>query len=188
VALIVLASASPRRAEILTAAGIPFTIRPAWGVDETPLPGEPPREYTMRLAKAKALPLTRRPDEVVLGADTTVVLEGEILGKPADADDAARMLRALSGRVHEVITGICLSKGLDLVVDAASTQVWFHTLSEEEISDYAVSGEPMDKAGAYGIQGLASKFVSRIEGCYYNVMGLPVSLVYRHLVDRSWYK
>ena len=117
----------------------------------------------------------------MLGADTTVVIDGEILGKPADPADAARMLRLLSGRAHEVITGICLRSGRGKVVDAATTRVWFAALSEAEIEAYVASGEPMDKAGAYGIQGLASKFVGRIDGCYFNVMGLPIALLYAHL-------
>jgi len=132
----------------------------------------------MRLAREKAAAVALDSGRIVLGADTTVVIEGEILGKPADASDAARMLRRLSGRVHEVITGICIH---GQVVDAAATRVWFAPLSETEIADYVATGDPMDKAGAYGIQGLASKFIPRIEGCYFNVMGLPISLVYSHL-------
>jgi len=132
----------------------------------------------MRLAREKAAAVALDSGRIVLGADTTVVIDGEILGKPADASDAARMLRRLSGRVHEVITGICIH---GQVVDAAATRVWFAPLSETEIADYVATGDPMDKAGAYGIQGLASKFIPRIEGCYFNVMGLPISLVYSHL-------
>ncbi len=120
-------------------------------------------------------------DEIVLGADTTVVLRNEIMGKPKDALDAARMLRALSGNRHEVITGICLKRGDRVVRDIACTSVWFAPLSDTEIADYVASGEPMDKAGAYGIQGLASKFVDRIDGSYSNVVGLPVALTYRLL-------
>jgi septum formation protein len=178
--MLVLASQSPRRSEILRQAGIPFTVRPA-AVDETPLPGEAPPDHVLRLAEAKATAVPARPDEIVLGADTTVTVDGEIYGKPADAADARRMLEALSGRKHEVITGICLRRGPKTVRDCAVTGVWFANLSPAEIDDYVASGEPMDKAGAYGIQGLASKFIARIEGCYFNVMGLPVSLVYRHL-------
>jgi septum formation protein len=175
---LVLASRSPRRAELLTAAGIEFTVRAA-DVDETPRDGEDPREYVLRLAEEKARAGEASDDETVLAADTTVVLGNEIMGKPADAADAARMLRALAGQGHEVITAICLRRGDRVVLDIASTSVWFAPLSEAEIADYVASGEPMDKAGAYGIQGLASKFIDRIEGSYTNVVGLPVALVYR---------
>ena len=119
--------------------------------------------------------------EIVLGADTTVVLGSDILGKPEDDADATRMLRALSGRKHEVITGICLKRGQVFVRDYASTSVWFAPLTDEEIAEYVASGEPMDKAGAYGIQGHASKFIERIDGSYSNVVGLPVNLVYKRL-------
>jgi septum formation protein len=176
--VIVLASASPRRGDILSAAGIPFVREIPAGIDETPAPDEAPRDYVMRLAREKAATVAVDSGRIVLGADTTVVIAGEILGKPVDAPDAMRMLRLLSGRVHEVLTGICIH---DQIVDAATTRVWFSLLSETEIEAYVASGEPMDKAGAYGIQGLASKFITRIEGCYFNVMGLPISLVYSHL-------
>jgi septum formation protein len=178
--MLVLASQSPRRSEILRQAGIPFTVRPV-EVDETPLAGESPRVYVERLALAKALAAPATPQETVLAADTTVTIEGALLAKPADAADARRMLKLLSGRRHDVLTGICLRKGESLIRDCASTAVWFQPLSAKEIDEYVASGEPADKAGAYAIQGLASKFVERIEGCYLNVMGLPVSLVYRCL-------
>jgi len=178
--MLVLASQSPRRSEILRQAGIPFTVRPV-EVDETPLAGESPRVYVERLALAKALAAPATPQETVLAADTTVTIEGALLAKPADAADARRMLELLSGRRHDVLTGICLRKGESLIRDCASTAVWFQPLSAKEIDEYVASGEPADKAGAYAIQGLASKFVERIEGCYFNVMGLPVSLVYRCL-------
>jgi len=178
--MLVLASQSPRRSEILRQAGIPFTVRPV-EVDETPLAGESPRVYVERLALAKALAAPATPQETVLAADTTVTIEGALLAKPADAADARRMLELLSGRRHDVLTGICLRKGESLIRDCASTAVWFQPLSAKEIDEYVASGEPADKAGAYAIQGLASKFVERIEGCYFNVMGLPVALVYRHL-------
>jgi septum formation protein len=178
--MLVLASQSPRRSEILRQAGIPFTVRPV-EVDETPLEAESPRAYVERLALAKALAAPAGPRDTVLAADTTVTIDGALLGKPADAPDARRMLELLSGRRHEVLTGICLRKGDSLICDCASTAVWFHALSDEEIEKYVASGEPDGKAGAYAIQGLASKFVERIEGCYFNVMGLPVALVYRHL-------
>jgi len=181
--MLVLASRSPRRREILRQAGIPFVVRPM-EVDETPLPGESARDYVTRIAREKAgaavagLPVD---GEIVLAADTTVVVQGEILAKPLDAADARRMLHLLSGQRHEVLTGICLRSASRVIEDCAETSVWFAPLSPREIADYAASGEPMDKAGAYAIQGLASKFIRRIEGCYFNVMGLPVALVYRHL-------
>jgi septum formation protein len=179
---LVLASRSPRRAELLIAAGFKFIVRAA-DVDETPRASENPHEYVRRLAKEKASAVRVASDEVLLAADTTVVLDNEILGKPLDTADAVRMLRALSGKRHEVITAICLRRGDLIRTDLESTAVWFTPMTEKEIADYVASGEPMDKAGAYGIQGLASKFIDRIEGSYTNVVGLPVSLVYRHLRD-----
>jgi septum formation protein len=178
--MLVLASQSPRRSEILRQAGIPFTRRVA-AVDETPLEGEKPEDYVVRLAELKALAVPAGPGETVLGADTTVVIDGEMLGKPADAADARRMLARLSGRQHEVITGICLKRGVEVVRDCATTKVWFALMSAREIEEYVSSGEPMDKAGAYAIQGLASKFIEKIDGCYFNVVGLPVALVFGHL-------
>jgi septum formation protein len=178
--MLVLASQSPRRAEILRQAGIPFIVRSA-PVDETPLPGERPEDYVQRLAEAKAMAIPAAPDETVLGADTTVVVEGEMLGKPLDAADARRMLAALAGRRHQVLTGICLRSDADTVRDWASTGVWFAHMTAPEIDEYIASGEPLDKAGAYAIQGLASKFIERIDGCYFNVVGLPVALVHHHL-------
>lgn len=175
-----LASQSPRRAELLRQAGIPFFVRVV-PVDESPLAGEKPAEYVQRLAEEKARAVTAAIDETVLGADTTVVIGDRMLGKPVDSADAARMLQALSGRCHEVLTGICLRTSQATIRDLASTRVWFSVLTPREIEDYASSGEPLDKAGGYAIQGLASKFVERIEGCYFNVVGLPVPLVYRHL-------
>ncbi|HYA18020.1 MAG TPA: Maf family protein [Bryobacteraceae bacterium] len=174
--MLILASRSPRRAELLRAAGIDFTIRAA-DVDETPRPGESPRGYVTRLALEKANAILAAPDETVLAADTTVVIGNEILGKPIDAADARRMLRALSGREHKVITGICLRRGDCVIQDVDVTGVWFSPLSDAEIDHYIASGEPMDKAGAYAIQGLASRFIPRIEGSYSNVVGLPVALV-----------
>jgi septum formation protein len=174
--MIVLASQSPRRSEILRQAGIPFVARPA-NVDETTRPGENPEDYVRRVARDKALAGGAAPGEIVLGADTVVVIDGEILGKPADSADAARMLGLLAGREHQVLTGICLGRGAEMVVDCARTGVWFRPLTREEIADYVATGEPMDKAGAYAIQGLASKFIERIEGSYTNVVGLPIELV-----------
>jgi septum formation protein len=179
--MLVLASQSPRRAEILRQSGIPFVVRTA-PVDETPQPGERPEDYVRRLAALKAQAVPRAADEVVLAADTTVVIDGEMLGKPAGAAEARRMLASLSGRRHEVITGVCLRGSAETILDWASTSVWFAPMTAREISDYVASGEPMDKAGAYAIQGLASKFIEKIEGCYFNVVGLPVALVYRRLL------
>jgi septum formation protein len=178
--VLILASQSPRRAEILRLAGIPFAIRTA-PVDETPRPGEDPEHYVLRLAEEKAGAVLANPGETVLGADTAVVIDGKILGKPADAADARRMLEALSGRRHQVLTGICLRRATAPIRDSAVTDVWFSPMKAREIDEYIASGEPMDKAGAYAIQGLASKYIERIEGCYFNVVGLPVALVYRYL-------
>jgi septum formation protein len=181
---LVLASRSPRRAELLEAAGFEFTVRVA-DVDETPFNGEDPRDYVLRIAEMKARAVQARDDEIVLAADTTVVLDNalakEIMGKPVDAADAARMLRALAGKRHEVITAVCVRRGDKVSTDIATTSVWFAPLSDAEIADYVASGEPMDKAGAYGIQGLAAKFIDRIDGSYTNVVGLPIALTYRRL-------
>ncbi|MDZ4800394.1 MAG: Maf family protein [Bryobacteraceae bacterium] len=174
---LVLASASPRRREILQNAGLRFEVRVA-GVPEAPLPGESPVDYVRRLAFAKASAVARAEDEVVLGADTVVVLDAHILEKPRDAADAARMLRMLSGREHVVVTGFALVGGAEAVVKHAETRVLVAALTNDEIDAYVASGEPMDKAGAYAIQGLASKFIERIDGCYFNVVGLPISSVY----------
>ena len=181
--MLILASQSPRRSEILRQAGIPFIARPA-DVDESVHPGEPAPDYVRRVAQQKALAVESGPDDIVLGADTVVVIDRLILGKPKDRADAVRMLDLLSGRKHDVITGICLRCGSEVRNDCATTVVWLNTLSHDEIRDYVASGEPMDKAGAYAIQGLASKFIKRIDGSYANVVGLPIELVYRHL--REW--
>lgn len=173
---LVLASASPRRQELLRIARIPFTVRPAH-VDEQPLPGEAAEAYVLRLAEAKAR-VSWRSGETTLGADTVVTLDGLLLGKPTDAGDACRMLRLLSGRTHRVLTGICLYDGVETHSAAETTEVEFIDLTDNEIHSYAAGGEPLDKAGAYGIQGEASKFVKRINGCYFNVVGLPLAAVY----------
>lgn len=178
--MLVLASQSPRRREILAAAGIDFVAR-AVGVPEEHCADESPESYVLRLAEAKARAVEAALDEIVLGADTVVVAGGQILEKPRDFADAARMLALLSGRIHDVITGICLLRGDRTILDTACTRVYFAELNEDDIANYVASGEPMDKAGAYAIQGLASKFIQRIEGDYFNVVGLPVALVYRHL-------
>jgi septum formation protein len=176
---LVLASQSPRRSELLRIAGFGFRVR-SRPVEEVRGQGEAPRDYTLRLARAKAEAAWEDIDEVVLGADTIVVVGEAVLEKPADAGDARRMLEALSGRSHTVITGICLRHRRGAILDSESTEVHFAALDREEIDAYVASGEPMDKAGAYAIQGLASKFIDRIEGCYFNVMGLPLARVYRH--------
>ncbi len=212
--MLVLASASPRRQELLRNAGISFTVEPA-DVDETPLAGESPRACAERLAREKALAVCRkRPQDgnPVLGADTVVAVDGTILGKPANAEDAVRMLRLLSGRVHQVITGVCLVtpvargqlpvgnetvktempgpkiENRELSTEncaprtaSETTHVTMRNLTEEEIRGYVATGEPMDKAGAYAIQGGASGWIPRIEGDYSNVVGLPVELVRRML-------
>lgn len=174
---LILASRSPRRAELLSAAGISFEVLAA-DIDETPLASEAPDAYVQRLAIEKAravLPL--RPESRVLGADTTVTIDNTILGKPIDNDDAVRMLRLLSGRAHLVHTGVALvsARGIQSAVD--TTRVWFAAMTDEDISWYVATGEPIDRAGAYAIQGFASRFIPRIEGSYSNVVGLPVALV-----------
>jgi septum formation protein len=176
---IILASASPRRSELLRAAGIPFEIRVA-NVDETQLPNEAPSMYVARLAQTKALAVARA-REIVLGADTTVVIGDETAGKPMNLNDAKRMLRLLSGNWHEVLTGVSLVRNDEIHTEVATTRVKFTIMSEAEIDWYASSGEPDDKAGAYAIQGLASRFIERIEGSYSNVVGLPIEPVYRLL-------
>jgi len=163
----------------------------AANIDETPRVGEMPREYAERLAREKALAVSRqRPHESVLGADTIVVVDEVIMGKPVDGADAVRMLRLLSGRKHAVITGVCLvgaegSNQLPVASKTASetTLVTMNKLSDAEIREYVATGEPMDKAGAYAIQGMASRWIPRIEGDYSNVVGLPVALVYGMLRD-----
>jgi septum formation protein len=179
--MLVLASNSPRRRELLAAAGIPCEVVPV-DVDESVIGAEPPGEHVRRLARLKCeAGLAARPGRVVLGADTVVVVGTEILGKPQDEADAVRMLRLLAGREHEVLTGVAMLSSARTVVEVSRTRVWFTPLSSEEIATYVASGEPHDKAGGYAIQGLASRFVDRIQGNYTNVVGLPVSLVYRLL-------
>ncbi|MGA3056183.1 MAG: Maf family protein [Candidatus Korobacteraceae bacterium] len=178
---LVLASASPRRAELLRNAAIPFTVDPAH-VAEQPAAHEKPVDYAQRLAHDKARAVfARHPQSAVLGADTVVVVDQHLLEKPNDNADAARMLRLLSGRTHQVITGVCLVAPDFEQTEAEITQVVFSPLSEGEIAAYVASGEPMDKAGAYAIQGMASRWVKCIEGCYFNVVGLPLPRVYRML-------
>jgi nucleoside triphosphate pyrophosphatase len=205
--MLVLASASPRRQELLRNAGIPFATQPA-DMDETPFPGESARTCAERLAKEKALKVARdHPHAHVLGADTLVVVDDQILNKPVDVEDAVRMLRLLSGRVHQVITGVCLVDPLSapqrplaakppapytvfttddrqLLLASETTSVTMSEISEAEIREYVATGEPMDKAGAYAIQGRASRWIPRIMGDYSNVVGLPVALVYRMLAGK----
>ena len=180
---LVLASASPRRRELLTQAGFAFRVEVA-DIPEDPQPGEDPIAYVTRLAREKAETVSRRiaePSAVVLGADTTVVIDGLILGKPESPDDAARMLRQLSGRTHHVMTGVAVATGeaanIQTLVAAETTAVEFLSLSQQEIDNYVATGEPMDKAGAYAIQGRAARWIPRIHGCYFNVVGLPLALV-----------
>jgi len=175
---LVLASASPRRAELLRLAGFVFTVAHA-AVDETPRPREPPAAYVRRLAEEKAAAVAaHHPGAVVLGADTTVVADGDIMGKPADDGEAAAMLRRLQGRAHDVLTGVAVVAPGGRNSAVAETRVWMATLSEAEIAAYVASGEPADKAGAYGIQGRAARFITRIDGSYPNVVGLPVAVVH----------
>ena len=194
--MLVLASASPRRQEILRNAGLRFVVHPT-DIPEVPHPGEAPREFAERMAKEKALAVFRqRPSDTILGADTVVVIDEQILGKPENQADAARMLRLLSGRSHIVITGVGLiglqpktgnSKPDTSFQDVRSemTLVTMDSLSDDDIRSYIATDEPMDKAGAYAIQGIASRWISRIEGDYFNVVGLPMALVWRMLKQRG---
>ncbi len=180
---LLLASASPRRAELLAAAGFSFEVVPA-DVDERLLPGESPEAHVARLsvAKARAVATVDR-DVVVVGADTVVVVDGDVLGKPADDAEAAAMLERLSGRVHDVLTGLTVRRGQIERTAVERTAVRFAALSAIDLAWYVASGEPRDKAGAYGVQGLASRFITRVEGSYSNVVGLPVATLCRLLAD-----
>ncbi|MDW8321944.1 MAG: Maf family protein [Armatimonadota bacterium] len=179
---LILASASPRRRELVALLGIPFRVEPA-DIDETPPDGHSPEEVARTLAREKALVVSRRQHRgIVLGADTIVVCDEAILGKPRDAEEALQMLRRLNGREHQVLTGVALLDVVDGVVvreqcEAVCTRVWFRRVDEEHLRRYVATGEPMDKAGAYGAQGYGSTLIERIEGCYFNVVGLPVSRV-----------
>jgi septum formation protein len=181
---LILASASPRRRQLLDSAGIRCRVRPA-DIDETVCPGETADHFVRRVAQEKAWSIAQLSPvgSLVLGADTVVEIAGEILGKPKDASDAQRMLRLLSGRDHRVLTGVCVVRAPNSVeaLQHEITRVSFSALEDGEIQRYIASGEPFDKAGAYAIQGLASKFAVRIDGCFFNVVGLPVPLVYRLL-------
>ena len=177
---LVLASQSPRRAELLKNAGFEFTLR-APSVDEAVREGEDPEQHVERLAWEKAESVPGNADEIVLAADTIVLIDGEILGKPRDSADAERMLTLLSGRKHEVLTAICLRSGAQVAKETVATNVWFMNLSTAQIQEYVATGEPMDKAGAYAIQGIASRYIERIDGSYSNVVGLPIAAVHRLL-------
>ena len=179
---LILASASPRRAELLTAAGFDFRVAPA-NVDETVLDGEAPRDYVVRVARDKAAVIARETilELPVLAADTVVVARGRMLGKPSNDGDAREMLRAISGAVHEVHTGVVLRSGGQEVAEVVTTRVRFMCLSDPEINWYIGTGEPVGKAGAYAIQGRASRFVEWIDGSWSNVVGLPIATVYRML-------
>jgi septum formation protein len=171
---VVLASASPRRRDLLNLIGIVHEVRPA-NIDETMRPDEVPRRHAERLAREKASAIAMRdPDLITIGADTIVVVDGNVLGKPVDKEDAARMLAMLSGREHTVITAVAVSRGKKLRSSVEEVQVTFRSLGKEEIDAYIATGEPMDKAGAYGIQGYGATIVERVEGDYFAVMGLPL--------------
>ncbi len=180
--MLILASGSPRRRELLTQAGLDFRVESA-DIDETVQEGEAPAKYVQRLAVEKAQAVWSRyggDDDsgdpiTVLGADTTVVCDGVMLGKPVDQADARRMLEMLSGRTHQVLTGVAAITRNTTVSEVEITQVFFDVIGERELVTYLASGEPMDKAGAYGIQGYAARWIPRIEGCYFNVMGLPIA-------------
>jgi septum formation protein len=189
---LILASSSPRRAEILRNAAIEFEVRPA-SVEELPATNESPEAMVARLAEAKAGLVARefgagRDTVIVLGADTAVVLDHEIFGKPGDAASARSMLQALSGRTHRVLTGISLVSVPDGATRTAveSTEVTLAPLTREEIEDYIRSGEPFDKAGGYAIQGRAGRYITRIEGCFFNVVGLPLARLYALLRSLGW--
>ena len=186
----VLASSSPRRQELLKLLLPNFEVVPS-EVDESIRVTERPETMVARLAREKALAVQeRRPSACIVGADTVVVCEMEILGKPASHEEARSMLRKLSGKTHQVLTGVCLLHLNTLFVEYATSDVTFYPLTEREIENYLRSGEPFDKAGAYAIQGLGARFVERIDGCHFNVVGLPVSRLYQMMkrlkVEVSW--
>lgn len=183
--MIVLASASPRRQDLLRNASVEFLVKPA-NVREIRLEGESARTFAERMAREKAHTIwALDKNQFVLGADTVVVVEDQVLGKPENEEDADRMLRLLSGRKHDVITGVCLIGPSFEDVSSKTTAVYFSEMSEKEIHDYSASGEPMDKAGAYAIQGGASRWILKIEGDYSNVVGLPIELVLKMLREHE---
>ena len=179
---VILASASPRRKELLGLFGIPFTIRVA-DIDETMDNTKPPFEEVARVSCAKAMAIPAQPEDVVIAADTIVVCEGRVLGKPRDGEEAKEMLRLLSGRDHQVMTGCTVLRGSRCRSFTEVTDLHFRELRENEIEKYVASGEPMDKAGSYGIQGGAALFCERMVGDYYNVMGLPVCRLWKVLAE-----
>jgi septum formation protein len=181
--MLILASASPRRRDLLTQAGLKFEVHAA-GIDESQHPNEAPQTYVQRLAleKAQAI-LALYPDATILGADTTVALDGEIMNKPASPADAALMLRALSGRTHEVHTGLAVLTATTRALHVETTHVTFAPVPEADLAAYIASGDPLDKAGAYGIQGYAARWIPRIEGDFFNVMGLPLAATVRLLAS-----
>jgi septum formation protein len=181
---LILASASPRRRELLTQAGFLFDVQPA-DIDETPMLGEEPAAYVERLALEKARALhAKHPQATVLGADTTVVLDGDVLHKPFDRVDAERMLRALAGRTHAVHTGIAVVSSEGERSHVETTLVCFGAIPEADLAHYLSTGDSLDKAGAYGIQGYAARWITRIEGDFFNVMGLPIAATVQLLADR----
>jgi len=180
---LILASGSPRRSEILNSVGWEFERHVA-DIDETEFEGEVPTDYVVRLAREKAEAVAPKfPDRIVLGADTTVVVDGEIIGKPLHLEDARTMLRKLSGKWHEVLTGVAIVEGGKTRSAVESTRVKFNSMSAAEIEFLVENGDPLDKAGAYAVQAQAALFISGIEGDYWNVVGLPVNLVYRLIFD-----
>ena len=182
---LVLASASPRRRELMQTAGLAFTVRVSDAEERIP-PDAAPHEAVQALARQKAEAVVALcPDGTVIGADTVVVLDGMIFGKPRDAADARRMLQLLSGRTHEVYTGVCLCRGGTAETFFVCTRVTFYPLTDREIDAYIATGEPMDKAGAYGVQGRGCTLVRGIEGDYFNVVGLPVAELYRRLEGKA---
>jgi len=186
---LILASASPRRAEILRDAGIPFAILSS-AVDETPFPEETPSQHVQRLADAKPELVAARAvgPAIIIAADTVVTLEGRIIGKPSSTDDARQVLERLSGRTHSVVTGVTLIRLPDAerINFVETTQVQFATISSDEITRYLATEEPYDKAGAYAIQGRAGRYIPRIEGDYFNIVGLPLARVTQALADLGW--
>ena len=186
---LILASASVRRAEILHDAGLSFAVLSS-AVDETPLPGEAPAELVQRLADAKAELVAARAvaPAIIIAADTEVVLDGHVLGKPRTSEDARQMLTKLSGRTHAVLTGVTLVRLPDAERRSfvETTHVYFAPIPEEEITRYLASGEPFDKAGSYAIQGRAGRYVPRIEGCYFNIVGLPLARLWQSLKELGW--
>ncbi len=179
---LILASQSPRRKELLGLFRLPFSVQVA-DIDETMDAGKPPCDEVARVSRCKAEAVARNADDVVIAADTIVVCEGKVLGKPRDTADAKAMLRLLSGRDHQVMTGMCVIRGEKTVTCTEVTDIHFRELSDQEIDAYVATGEPMDKAGSYGIQGGAALFAEKMVGDYYNVMGLPVCRLWKILHD-----